>query len=42
MSGRGATLERLSVLLQSVDSAEGRKRLAAYLEKGPFPIISPS
>lgn len=41
MSGRGATPKRLSVLLQSVGSTEGRKRLTAYLENGPFPHYQP-
>jgi len=31
----------LSACLESVDSSEGRERVAAFLESGPFPHYQP-
>jgi hypothetical protein len=38
---RNATARPLSACLESVDSAEGRERLADFLESGPFPHYQP-
>ena len=38
---RNATARPLSECLESVDSAEGRERVATYLESGPFPHYQP-
>jgi ParD-like antitoxin of type II bacterial toxin-antitoxin system len=38
---RDAAVRPLSACLESVDSDEGRKRVAAYLEEGPFPHYKP-
>src|SRR5437867_6012259 len=39
---RKAAAQPLSALLDSVDSAEGRRRVAAYLETQPFPHYEPA
>ena len=38
---RHAAAQPLSQLIESVDSPAGRKRVAAYLEKQPFPHYEP-
>ena len=38
---RDAATRPLSACLESVDSAEGRKRVTAYLESEPFPHYQP-
>ena len=39
---RTGAAEPLSALLESVDSPEGRRRVAAYLETQPFPHYAPA
>jgi hypothetical protein len=38
---RNATARPLSECLESVDTPEGRERVAAFLESGPFPHYQP-
>jgi len=39
---QNAAVQPLSSCIESVDSAEGRKRVAAYLQSQPFPHYEPS
>ena len=39
---RAGAVEPLSACLESVDSAEGRRRVAEYIEKQPFPHYEPA